>query len=35
MKAVFALFNSLQVTNICFVSFVMDDGNKIPTGVSL
>ena len=35
IRATFALFNSLQVTNICFVSFVTDDGNKIPIGVNL
>ena len=33
--AIFALFNSLQVANICLMSFVMYDGDKIPTGVSL
>ena len=35
IRATFALFISLQVTNICFVSFVTDDGNKIPIGVDL
>ena len=35
IRATFTLFNSLQVTNICFASFVTDGGNKIPIGVSL
>ena len=35
IRATFALFNSLQVTNIYFVSFVTDDGNKIPIDVNL
>lgn len=34
-KAVFALSHSLGVTNICFMSFVTDDGNKTPSGVNL
>ena len=34
-KAIFALFNALQVKNFCLVMFVTDDGNKIPIGVSL
>ena len=28
IRRTFLLFNSLQVTNICFVSFVTDDGNN-------
>ena len=35
IKAIFALSNALQVTNICFAMFVTDDGNNIPIGVSL
>ena len=35
VRATVALFNSLQVTNICFVLFVTDDGNKILIGVNL
>ena len=35
ISATFASFNSLQVTNICFVSFCTDDENNSPIGVSL
>ena len=35
IKTIFALFNSLQVANICFVSFVIDNPNKIPSAINL
>ena len=35
ISATFASFNSLQVANICFVSFCTDDENNSPIGVSL
>ena len=35
ISATFASFNSLQVTNICFVSFCTDDENNKSISVSL
>ena len=35
IRAIFMLFSYLQVTNICFVSFFTNDGNKMPIGVGL
>ena len=35
INAIFALFNALQVTNVCFVSFITDAGNKMLMGFNL